>query len=145
MNGATFRQFSWKVASCREDLRNGNSVSENTSSRNCLINRSRSYFGVPRASIRGQTSPILPPRASRTPQSGSPPAIYQTVSLGNPVNRGNQLHRTFFIGGWGCCSGAFSGTQLPILRVLGNPLAEPLHVDAPREVSKLSIEAFRVF
>src|SRR5215203_5604052 len=57
-------------------------VSENFSSRNCLINRSRSYFGVPRASIRGQTSPILPPRASRTPRSGSPPAIYQTVSLG---------------------------------------------------------------
>src|SRR5215204_7789176 len=51
-------------------------------SRNCLINRSRSYFGVPRASIRGQTSPILPPRASRTPRSGSPPAIYQTVSEG---------------------------------------------------------------
>src|SRR5829696_6020179 len=50
--------------------------------RNCLINRSRSYFGVPRASIRGQTSPILPPRASRTPRSGSPPAIYQTVSEG---------------------------------------------------------------
>src|SRR5215203_7493013 len=58
-------------------------VSENFSSRNCLINRSRSYFGVPRASRRGQTSPILPPRASRTPRSGSPPAIYQTVSLGN--------------------------------------------------------------
>src|SRR5215204_692932 len=60
-------------------------------SRNCLINRSRSYFGVPRASIRGQTSPILPPRASRTPRSGSPPAIYQTVSLGSSVNRGSCL------------------------------------------------------
>src|SRR5215207_6633625 len=59
-------------------------------SRNCLINRSRYYFGVPRASIRGQTSPILPPRASRTPRSGSPPAIYQTVSLGSSVNRGYQ-------------------------------------------------------
>jgi hypothetical protein len=38
--------------------------------RNGLINRSRSYFGLSRASIRGQRSPILPPRASRTPRSG---------------------------------------------------------------------------
>src|SRR5215204_6238913 len=28
--------------------------------RNCLINRSRSYFGVPRASIRGKQAPFCP-------------------------------------------------------------------------------------
>src|SRR5215203_3611732 len=81
----------------------GSPVSENTPSRNCLINSWRASRPWCTAGARGQNGACLPPYTrSRDPKIG-PTSIYQTVSLGDSVNRGNEalntsrkLHRPTF-------------------------------------------------
>src|SRR5215208_5876884 len=56
-------------------------ISENEPSRNCLINRNRSYSRVPPGGRTVRRSPIWTSGVTKNQGRESPPAVYQTVSL----------------------------------------------------------------
>src|SRR5215211_1738284 len=58
----------------------GSLVSEKNPSRNCLINRNRSYSRVPPGGRTVRRSPIWTSGVTKNQGRESPPAVYQTVS-----------------------------------------------------------------
>ena len=63
--------------------RTGSPVTEKTSSRNCLINRNSCILGSRERVEWGLEALFGPLSCHLEPRSRSPPAIYQTVSVGN--------------------------------------------------------------
>src|SRR5829696_925071 len=109
----------------------GSPVSEKNSSRNCLINRNRSYSRVPPVGRTVRRSPIWTSGVTKNQGRESPPAVYQTVSLGDSVNKERVVaHQSHTPATHHCPPGDFAHPRMHLpgypVRLLRLPLGVPL-------------------